>query len=219
MRIVVSALLALGLLIAPVGAKTPVQLSTHLQKSIIRIHMTGPIVDWGTCTAFSINKKRGWGITAEHCVISKQGFEYRVVDDALRPLTVVARSSAIVPPRPADDLALITGDIFFETDELIALTIVPTVGSEVATSGFALGEANPFFFYTRIARTAPKWFSMEIAGGVLQGMSGAPIVNKDGLVAGVLTKGTYGHTFVIGSWHFQELYRHALLVEESKKDG
>ena len=219
MRMLVSAVLALGLLIAPLAAKSPSELATFLSKHIIRIHMTGPILDWGTCTAFGVNKKRGWGITAEHCVVSDQGFDYRVVDDALLPITVLARSSTIGPPQPKDDLALITGEIFFDLDSMVALTIVPTVGSEVATSGFAFGELRPFFLYTRIARAIPEWFTMEMAGGALQGMSGAPVVNKDGLVAGVLTKSSYGHTVVIGSWHFQELFQHALQIEESKKDG
>ena len=44
----------------------------------------------------------------------------------------------------------------------------------------------------------------------MHGMSGSPMVNEKGLVVGVIVKGTPSITYVIGSWDFQELYKHAL---------
>lgn len=185
-------------------------LAEDMRKSITLLRMTGPALRWGTCSAFAINKDRGWGLTAEHCVVTADGFEYRVVDEQSRPVEVIARSSAIFPPQPEDDLALVRGDIFRELPELTALTIVPDVGDIVAAYGFALGQRIPYFYTSNVARTRPTWFSFEISGPVMHGMSGSPTVNEKGLVVGVIVKGTPSNTYVIGSWHFQELYKHAL---------
>jgi len=219
MRMLVGVSLVLSLLVASPSAKRPADLADHLRKSLVRIHMTGPRVQWGSCTAFAINKDRGWGITAEHCIVTERGFEYRVVDDSFRPLAVVARSSRTVPPNAYDDLALLEGDIFREVPALIALTIPSVLGEEVFAYGYAGGEDVPFFFQSYIARVRPNWFSMEIAGSVLMGMSGAPVANKDGLVIGVVTRGTHANTYITGSWHFQELYTAILLEEELKEEA
>ena len=149
-------------------------------------------------------------------MVSVNGFEFRVVDDRTRPLEIIARSSTIFPPRPEDDLALLEGDIFRELPALTALTIVPDVGTVVATYGFARGERNPFFYVSNVARTRPRWFSLEMAGSVLSGMSGAPVVNGNAQVIGVVTKGTASNTYIIGSWHFQELYKVALKQHEDQ---
>ena len=191
-------------------------LAEQMRESITRIRMTGPVVRWGTCAAFSINQERGWGVTAEHCVVSVNGFECRVVDDQTRPLEILARSSTIFPPRPEDDLALLAGDIFRELPALTALTIVPEVGTVVATYGFARGERNPFFYVGNVARTRPRWFSLEMAGSLLGGMSGAPVVNDKAQVIGLVTKGTASNTYIIGSWHFQELYKAAVKQHENQ---
>ena len=191
-------------------------LAEQMRESITRIRMTGPVVRWGTCSAFSINQERGWGLTAEHCVVSVNGFEFRVVDDQTRPLEILARSSTIFPPRPEDDLALLAGDSFRELPALTALTIVPEVGTVVATYGFARGERNPFFYVGNVARTRPRWFSLEMAGSLLGGMSGAPVVNDKAQVIGLVTKGTASNTYIIGSWHFQELYKAAVKQHENQ---
>ena len=191
-------------------------LAEQMRESITRIRMTGPVVRWGTCSAFSINQERGWGLTAEHCVVSVNGFEFRVVDDQTRPLEILARSSTIFPPRPEDDLALLAGDIFRELPALTALPIVPEVGTVVATYGFARGERNPFFYVGNVARTRPRWFSLEMAGSLLGGMSGAPVVNDKAQVIGLVTKGTASNTYIIGSWHFQELYKAAVKQHENQ---
>lgn len=213
MRLLIAASLALVLIITPLSAKNLRNLAKDMRESIVRIHMTGPILQWGTCSAFTINQERGWGLTAEHCVVTKEGFEYRVVDDNSRSVDIIARSSLIFPPRPEDDLALLEGDIFREFPDLTAMTVIPEVGTTIAAYGFARGERRPFFFASTVARTRPRWFSLEMSGSVLQGMSGAPVVDPDGLVVGVVTKGTPSNTYVIGAWHFQELYKHALQHE------
>ena len=55
-----------------------------------------------------------------------------------------------------------------------------------------------------------------MSGSVLGGMSGAPVVNADAQVIGVVTKGTASNTYIIGSWHFQELYKAALKQHEDQ---
>ena len=217
MRWLLAASLALAMCMAPqTTAKDLSGLAEQMRESITRIRMTGPVVRWGTCSAFSINQERGWGLTAEHCVVTVNGFEFRVVDDQSRPLEIIARSSTISPPRPEDDLALLEGDIFRELPALTALTIVPEVGTVVATYGFARGERNPFFYVSNVARTRPRWFSLEMAGSLLGGMSGAPVVNDKAQVIGVVTKGTASNTYIIGSWHFQELYKVAIKQHEDQ---
>ena len=191
-------------------AKDLSNLAEDMRQSITRLRMTGPALRWGTCSAFAINKDRGWGLTAEPCVVTVDGFEYRVIDEPSRPISVVARSSAIFPPQPDDDLALVQGDIFRELPALTAMLVIPDVGDIVAAYGFALGRRTPYFYTSNVARTRPRLFSFEISGPVMHGMSGSPMVNEKGLVVGVIVKGTPSNTYVIGSWHFQELYKHAL---------
>jgi len=47
-------------------------------------------------------------------------------------------------------------------------------------------------------------------------MSGAPVVNDKAQVIGLVTKGTASNTYIIGSWHFQELYKAAVKQHENQ---
>jgi len=183
------------------GAKSPVQLAEHLAKSVTQIYMSGPNQKWGSCTAFTVNKNKGWGITAQHCVIQEStGFHFTVVDFRSRPLSLLAVAA------PADDLALLQGEVFSSMPTLVALTIPPITGIEVGALGFAGGYGPPFFYFSTVARTHPTGYKFQLVGASEPGMSGSPVANRNGLVVGVMTKSTSGSTEVIGSWHFQELY-------------
>jgi hypothetical protein len=205
-------------------AKSLPELAEFLRERVVRIHMAGPNALWaGTCTAFGIDATRGWGITAEHCVQTRDGFRYQLYDDARRPLTLLVTSTELGPHNcrflpqmlrcPDDDIALIQGKTFTERPALVAQTVVPAPGVQVAAGGFAVGRFPAFFWAGTIARTYPEWFHFEVQGPILQGMSGSPLVTAEGLAVGVVTKGTYGHTLALGSWHFFELREAALKKE------
>lgn len=199
-RILITLLCALLLL----GAKSPIQLAEHLSRSITQIHMSGPTHKWGSCTAFTVNQKRGWGITAAHCVKQDNtGFLFEVVDHEYRPLTLLATG------HPHDDLALLSGEVFSSMPTLVALTIPPVAGTEIGAMGFAGGYRPPFFFFSRIARVHPTGYLFHIMGVSESGMSGSPVVTREGFVVGVMTQVTKGSTAATGSWHFQELYEKA----------
>ncbi len=205
MRNIGCVLLALWILIIPVSAKSPTDLAKLLHERVTRIHMAGPWMNaWGTCTAFGIDKKKGWGITSEHCVVSEAGFPYPyVVDDQNRVITTLVTSTPL--GFLDDDLALLEGEIFTELDDLDINPSPPFPGEEVYSSGFPFGQRPPFFMVNSIARTSTTNFKMQFQNGVDQGVSGSPVVDRNGRVVGVIAAGTNNVTEVIGSWHFQEL--------------
>ena len=208
------ALLALACSTAVLLADDPADLAETLADRVVRIHMAGPRLprQWGTCTAFSVNQERGWGVTAEHCVSQPEtGFAYDLVDDKRRPLTVLAHSYPL--GYRTDDLALLKGEVFTEIKALTALTIVPAAGVTVYAMGFSMGVQPAFFTDAMVARSTERLFFIHLDEAMLPGMSGSPVVNADGLVVGVVSRGNYGYTAVTGSWHFQELYTKALADE------
>ena len=59
MRWLLAASLVLAMCMAPqTTAKDLSGLAEQMRESITRIRMTGPVVRWGTCSAFSFNQER-----------------------------------------------------------------------------------------------------------------------------------------------------------------
>ncbi len=172
-----------------------------IQQNLVRIHASGPNNRWKTCTAFVIEK--GWGVTAEHCVTTDEGFDLKILDDQRRKITVFARS--ITSGFNGDDIAILTGEIFKETPGLTLSDNIPDLGEDVYAMGFADGTPFPFLVKSSIAR---KWdpFYFSLQDGVLPGMSGGPVVDTNGNVVGVISRGNYGATQSSGSEHIQELF-------------
>jgi hypothetical protein len=209
-------LLLVGFLAVPLSAKNPVALAEDLAKSITRIHAAGPYRNWNSCTAFSVNEERSWGMTAEHCVITAGGFVMDIVDDQYRELTLVANSTALGFGN--DDLALIGGEIFKELNQLTSMTIVPPAGGTISALGYALGQTPPTFYHGIVARSSNEVFMMFLQGAALSGMSGAPVVNSDMQVIGLITETSVADIKVTGTKHFKELQEAALWHEENDEE-
>ena len=196
-------------------AKSPVDLASFLEDKVTMIHGAGPNGKKGSCTAFAIRNDKQWGITAEHCARNSTfGFDYTMTDHKQRPLIVLARANR------QDDLVLLQGAVFGELPELRALTVNPQVGQQVGTRGYADGYAPSFFNWATVARVHPAkhGFRFQTDKGVRRGMSGAPMINADGLVIGVVIRGEAEYTEMTGSWHFQELFNAAAAAEEAAKE-
>jgi len=135
-----------GLALLLIGMTSPLRVAEHLDRAITQIHMTGPAQHWGSCTAFAV--RGDWGITAEHCVTSPNGFRYTVYDLNHVPLQVIAVAN------PNDDLALLKGEIFTRREPLTPLTTNPAQGQMVYASGFAKGYMPSFFLNMMVAIVA-----------------------------------------------------------------
>ena len=185
--------LTVVLLWFPVSAGPRVNLDAGLRRSVVRfsaipadnapqdyVNVDGRL----TCTAFSINGREGYYLTAYHCV------EYAVSDLRLAKDDPVG----VVKVDKDADLALLTSPI-----KRLGLKWRPTLaprGTRVWAAGYAFGQAD---FYTTSAVVAHTWDSPFLVtppgyvfyGNFIGGMSGGPIVDEDLKVVSIVQHG--GH--------------------------
>ena len=136
------------------------------------------------CTAFSINAEQGLYLTANHCAqpfMSDEGeAEVPFLDG--QALTVVFVSEAL-------DLAIVKSAV--KRPALTYRTKPLLVGAEVGSYGYGYGLVVPIFRTSIISAfvkdpTGIEWTFLDSA--LIGGMSGGPVVDRDGRVVGVNDK-------------------------------
>ena len=143
------------------------------------------------CSAFSINQREGYYITAAHCLEEGEpvigDFEVGVVvfrDDAM-DVAVIRFESIKLPALQARIEALRTGD-------------------EIAGFGFAYGLDTPLFRTAVVSGLASSgWVAFDKAW--IGGMSGGPIVDGRGRVVGIVQKGDTVAAWAVPMWKVVEL--------------
>lgn len=186
----------LGIALAAILALLPPNLSLRaspsnpLLLSLQPVQLTdddGNLVN--RCTSFSINQKKGFWVTAAHCVYEGESssgvpIHYLLVDEKA-------------------DLAVYFG---VHAPALKLDTVPPEIGDSIFLMGYPYGSLDPVVFFGRVAspeaqltKTA-KAQVLNILG--VEGQSGAPILNKRGRVIGVTQNSTrsgivYGTTWKV----------------------
>lgn len=165
-------ILILVMLIAlPLGAKT--YIPTKSIQPIQRINDDG--VNVNVCTAFSINKDKGYWITANHCWDETNTFNGL-------PQKVIAYNESL--------------DLFiFEANKAEALKLAtksPEVGDGVYLIGYPHGSLDLLTFFGKLSAVDARTLSNQPNSKVqvfnllaLPGNSGAPILDNSGRVIGI----------------------------------
>lgn len=157
------------------------------------------------CTAFSINQKKAIWMTASHCVGKEMfvGELYRVMsvdyqDDGDEGIAVFKTD-----PRTGDGIPA------------LKLGAPPKRGDRIETRGWGRGFLN-FIFDGRVQ--VPSIFIEGIVPDLLlttasgmEGMSGGPILDKDGkvislILGGVTFDGSTYYTYGVSYPHFKEVF-------------
>lgn len=129
-------------------------------------------VNTNYCTAFSINKDKGYWLTANHCWAETNTF-------AGKPIVWEAYNETL-------DLAIFSGP---HADSLKFAIKAPDVGDELLIMGYPHGALDPIVFFGKLASQLAR-MTPTMSGAVfnvvgLPGDSGAPIIDKSGRVIGV----------------------------------
>ena len=137
-----------------------------------------------TCTAFSINRDQGLYMTAAHCV--PPSYSAEEVDEPRidgQPVTVVFLSAEL-------DLAIVKAVV--KRPALYPRAEALVAGNEVGSYGYGYGGMAPIFRSGVVSgfitdpTTAAEWLMFDNA--LVGGMSGGPIVDRDGFLVGVNSK-------------------------------
>lgn len=159
------------LLALPLTAKTFVP--TNSIQPIQRINDDG--VNVNVCTAFSINKDKGYWITANHCWHETNTFHNL-------PQTWVAYNEKL-------DLMVFQS---YKAESLKLAIKAPDVGDDVYLIGYPHGSLDLLTFFGKLssgkARTLnnqPEFNTQVFNILALPGNSGAPILDKSGRVVGI----------------------------------
>jgi len=161
---------------------TSAKLPWHAES--IRPLMSG---EQGICTTWSLNRVKGYWVTAAHCV------EYWAeVDEALvllprENLRIAGKVATVVQKDSFNDLALLRAD---EHAPALHLGRYPHVGDEVTAYGYPGGWGAPFATWLRVSNAYFKPSSGAQAKMVLQGTlwpghSGCPLLDSKAQVIGV----------------------------------
>lgn len=180
--------------IRPVDAADWSRVAARLQSSTVAIACANHAQN--TCTAFSINRDQGLYMTAAHCVPASYSADE--VDEPRidgQPFTIVFLSTEL-------DLAIVQAAVKRPALEPRATPLL--VGSEVVSYGYGYGSPAPILRtgvisgFMADASTGAEWQMLDNA--LVGGMSGGPIVDREGKVVGVNSKsdGLSGLSLSIG---------------------
>lgn len=132
-----------------------------------------------SCTAFSVNQREGWWMTAGHCLREGQSFEGS-------PIEVLAADEKL-------DLGVITGS----HRPAFQLAIKQAeVGEDVTIIGFPFGSRDPLAMFGKVSSPNAK-INDEQSGAVQHvasggGASGSPVLDSAGRVICVHQLGQAG---------------------------
>jgi len=180
--------------VKPVDASDWSAVASRLQASTVAISCA--LHQTNTCTAFSINRDQGLYLTAAHCVPASYSADE--VDEPRidgQPVTVVFLSTEL-------DLAIVQATV--KRPALEPRTEPLLVGSEVVSYGYGYGGPTPILRTGIVSgfmadpTTGAEWQMLDNA--LVGGMSGGPIVDRDGRIVGVNSKsdGLSGLSLSIG---------------------
>src|SRR5258708_3370783 len=184
----VTLLLALLIWALPVTAAAPTMLPAVAPLSL----MGRGIV----CTAFSVNEKKHYWVTAKHCISSTAHY------------TIGSEPATVVDQYDVDDLAILKTGLGAPQLELAREQ--PVVGDSVATVGYPAGSATMVSSWGRVMTLDIKlavnngWFAfpdvnhyMLFTMPVLGGHSGSPVFHA-GKVISVMQVGSEGFSGGLG---------------------
>ena len=124
------------------------------------------------CTSFSINKAKGYWLTARHCALDGTMFHNK-------PITWIGYNDAL-------DLAIFEADFM---DSIKLATGPPQVGDEVIIIGYPLGSIDPIVFFGRVSNPLARVDATQTKAIFnligLPGNSGGPILDKSGRLIGI----------------------------------
>lgn len=143
----------------------------------------------GSCTAFSINEKENYVLTANHCFGHDVEGKDLLVDNA--PAKLVARD------QKKDLLVLFVKGLDKPAIHLAKSN--PKVGDEMASYGFGYALSKPLFRVTHASAIDTEEAPGEIITDTdfTPGQSGGPVVNADGDLVMIVQAGD-GHGLGIG---------------------
>ena len=186
MKRTIAALLMLLLFISPAMAVSPWNaVAEKVQKSLAFL----AVGNQGSCSAFSINEKLDYVLTASHCFGSEVEGKDILVDNS--PAKLIARDQK-------HDLMV----LYVRGLDRPALHLAkenPKIGDEVASYGFGLGLEHPLF---RLATISDSDTTIDGSGlpehliavdaQFVPGMSGGPVVDLEGYVVMMVEGGGFG---------------------------
>lgn len=143
-------------------------LPERVQRSIVNIAFQVDAETSYVCTGFVVSASHGLALTARHCVPP---------DD--RPFLVDEVVSQVV--RVTDSLALVTIPKM-QKPPLDIADHNPLPGEEVVSFG---GKESPFILTRHVASISEDERDVALDGPLIEGMSGGPVVNKEGKVVGI----------------------------------
>lgn len=136
-------------------------------------------VEAGNCTAFSINERQGYYMTAAHCL------------DQDNPTFLDKSPVAILAFEEDDDLAVIRARV---SRPALPLATDPEPGTELAAIGFGRRMVGPPMIShgvmlppTLMPGWPPRYYGrLLMTANILFGMSGGPLINRSGRVVSVV---------------------------------
>lgn len=185
MRKVLASLIGLLLFFTPVLASSWNPIAEKMEKSLAFL----VVGEEGSCTAFSINQKENYVLTANHCFGHDIEGKDLLVDNS--PAKLVAK-----------DLKKDLMVLFVKGLDKPAIHLAknnPKVGDEMASYGFGYGLSKPLFRVTHASaidtEEAPNMVITD--NDFVAGQSGGPVVNEDGDLVMIVQAGD-GHGLGIG---------------------
>lgn len=183
MKRVLASLLALSLFASPVYAIAWNPVATKVLKSLS--YLTGPE---GSCTAWSIDEKRDYVLTAAHCDQRTASGESSMLVDNL-PTKILSED------KKKDLLVLEVKGL--DKPALRLAKYNPKIGDEVASYGYGYALERPFFRVTHISDDQ-LYIPYEGIGGPLiltdnnfiPGQSGGPVFDENGDVVMIVQMGS-----------------------------
>lgn len=184
-RIIATVVLA-GIFALPIyAANTWATVVEKVEKSVAML-MVGTE---GSCTAFSINEKENYVMTANHCFGHDSEGKDLLVDNT--PAKLIARD------QKKDLMVLYVKG--FDRPAIHLAKANPRVGDEMASYGYGYGLSKPLFRVTHASAIDTEELPSYIItdNDFIPGQSGGPVVDEDGDLVMIVQAGD-GHALGIG---------------------
>jgi len=185
-RIIITVVLALVLFTPSMHATNSWSTVAEKVEKALALLQVG---DEGSCTAFSINEKENYVLTANHCFGHDTEGKDLLVDNT--PAKLVARD------QKRDLMVLFVKGLDKPAIHLAKSN--PKVGDEMASYGFGYALSKPLFRITHASAIDTDETPNEIItdSDFQPGQSGGPVVNEDGELVMIVQAGN-GHGLGIG---------------------
>jgi S1-C subfamily serine protease len=185
MKRLITTLLLTGLAVLPLSAASWTPIAERVQKSLAFL-MVG---DEGSCTAFSINEKEDYVLTANHCFGHDNEGKDLLVDNT--PAKLIARD------QKKDLMVLYVKGL--DKPAIHMARENPHVGAEMASYGFGYALSKPLFRTTHVSaidtEEAPNAILTDT--DFVPGQSGGPVVDENGDLVMIVQAGD-GHGLGLG---------------------